>query len=107
MIDLKPENFKRTEWLALNFVRGYIVNGCSFPDGEFIDEYKKTFPVKQVRYHMKLARMMYFANHWKNTWNGRPWNKDIEVCSSGSSSKALFSFDSVSDDYLKKGDDSK
>lgn len=79
------------------------MNGCCVPEGKYVEEYESEFLKKQRKYHMKLIRMMYFANHCKNTWDGRPWKKELNSCSTGNASKPSFSFDSISSEYLDKG----
>ena len=76
---LREDDFERKEWLVLNYSREWVFSQGR-PEGPEIDEYNREYTGKEKEYHLKLIRMMNFANRVRITFGGRAFRKENAAC---------------------------
>lgn len=77
LIVLDRSSLDEREWLALKYAQDWAALGGSEPAGEYMADFKRTYPARERAYILKLVRMMRFANYWNNTFSGRPWRQEL------------------------------
>ena len=60
--ELKKENFKHIEWVALRFARDYALSGGKQPEGDDIVDFFKLYSDKEKRCILRVAAKMDFFN---------------------------------------------
>ncbi|TFH38612.1 MAG: hypothetical protein E4G96_10245 [Chrysiogenales bacterium] len=74
---LDRDSFDYREWLVLKFARDRTDAGGRDPGGAYAGDYRRLYTSRERKYHLKLLRMMRFANLLNNTIHGRPWRATL------------------------------
>ncbi len=77
LIDLKPDDFERREWLVLKYTQDWIFCNGQEHKADYITEYKSEFSDLDQRCVLKLLSMMRFANQFNNTFFKKQWRNDL------------------------------
>lgn len=73
---LDRDSFDFGEWLVLRTARDFTDAGGRMEEWDHLDDYRRQYTEKERAYHLKLFRMMRFANLFNNTLDGRQWRGD-------------------------------
>ncbi|MBN2077729.1 MAG: hypothetical protein JW838_02105 [Spirochaetes bacterium] len=73
---LDRDSFDFREWLVLKTARGFVDAGGRMGEWDHLNDYRRHYTEKERAYHLKLFRMMRFANLFNNTLDGRQWHND-------------------------------
>lgn len=65
--ELTPENFEYEEWVALQWVRNYLVYEGNPPDDAIAREFEKYYPLKEQVCIFAIFKLMLFFNMLVNT----------------------------------------
>jgi len=78
LIELRPEHFKRREWLALKYAQEWIFRGGQEPEAGWVAEFRDAYTALEQDCILKLLRMMRFANQFNNTFFRKKWRPELE-----------------------------
>jgi hypothetical protein len=64
---LKQEDFDYREWVALQWIRNYILFEGDMPDSKLVGEFKRLYSKKEQVRIFALVKMMLFSNMLSNS----------------------------------------